>query len=109
MSARITPESPPPEEKFSHGMIRVIPLESFGVGARDPRNIDRKKLSLFEVLLPDGLSEAYRAWKREKRVLKPRKRRATSDSKRPEKLPDPRSDPDFALIRRILWVSFDDL
>ena len=30
MSARITPESPPPEEKFSHGMIRVIPLENFG-------------------------------------------------------------------------------
>ena len=60
MSARITPESPPPEKKFSHGMIRVIPLDSFGDGARDPRKIARKKLPLFEGVLPDGLSEAYR-------------------------------------------------
>ena len=55
ISARITPESPPPEEKFSDGMIRVIPLESFGDGARDPQKIARKKLPLFEGLLPDGL------------------------------------------------------
>ena len=39
---------------------RVIPLGSFGDGARDPRKIARKKLPLFEGLLPDGLSEAYR-------------------------------------------------
>ena len=58
MSARITPDNLPPEEKFSHGMIRVIPLENFGDGARDPRKIARKKLPLFEDLLPDGLSEA---------------------------------------------------
>ena len=94
MSVPITPESPP-EEKFPHGMIWVIPLESFGDGARDPRKIAHKKLPLFEGLLPDGLSEAYRAWKREKRVLKPRKRRATSDSKGSKKLPDHRFDPDF--------------
>ena len=95
MSARITPESPPPEEKFGHGLIRVIPLESFGDGARDPRKVARKKLSLFEGLLPDGLLEAYRAWKRQKCVLKPRKRRSTSDSKGSKTLPDPRFDPDF--------------
>ena len=98
MSVRTTPESPPPlEEKFPHGMVRVIPLESFGDGARDPRQIARKKLPLFEGLLPDGLSEAYRAWKRQKRILKPGKRRATSDSdsKGSKKLPDPRLDPDF--------------
>ena len=95
MSARITPKSPPPEEKFAHGLIRVIPLENFGDGARDPRKIARKKLPLFEGLLPDGLPEAHRAWKRQKRVLKPMKRRATSDSKVSKKLPDPRFDPDF--------------
>ena len=95
MSARITPESPPPEEKFSHGMIRVIHLEGFGDGARDPRKIDRKKRLLFEGLLPDGLSEAYRAWNRQMRVLKPRKRRAISDSKGSKKFPDPRFDLDF--------------
>ena len=96
MSVRTTPESPP-EKKFSHGMIRVIPLKSFGDGARDPRQIAREKLPLFEGLLPDGLSEAYRAWKRQKRILKPRKRRATSDSdsKGSKKLPDPRLDLDF--------------
>ena len=55
MSARITPESTHPEEQFSHGMIRVIPLESFGDGARDPRKVARRKLPLFEGLLPDGL------------------------------------------------------
>ena len=97
MSAHITPESPPPEEKFSHGLIRMILLESFGDEARDPLKIARKKLPLLEGLLPDGLSEAYRAWKRQKRVLKPRKRRATSDSKGSKKLPDPRFDPDFDL------------
>ena len=80
MSVRTTPESPPPEEKFAHGMVRVIPLESFGNGAGDPRQIAQEKLLLFEGLLPDGLSEAYRAWKPQKRILKPRKRRATSDS-----------------------------
>ena len=64
MSVRTTPESPPPEEKFLHGMVRVIPLESFGDWARDPRQIAREKLPLFEGLLPDELSEAYRAWKR---------------------------------------------
>ena len=37
MSVRTTPESPPPEEKFPHGMVRVIPLESFGDGAREPK------------------------------------------------------------------------
>ena len=97
MSVRTTPESPPPEEKFPHAMVRVIPLESLGDRARDPRQIAREKLPLFEGLLPDGLSEAYRAWKRQKRILKPRKRRATSDSdsKGPKKLPDPRLDPDF--------------
>ena len=95
MSARITPESPPPEEKFAHGLIRVIPLEKFGNGARDPRKIAQKKLPLFEGLLADELSEAYRAWKRQKRVLKLRKRRATSDSKGSKKLPDPRFDPEF--------------
>ena len=58
MSALITPESLPPEEKFSHGMIRVIPLESFGDGARDPRKIARKKLPLSEGLLPDGQRRA---------------------------------------------------
>ena len=63
MSVRTTPESPPPEDKFPRGMVRVIPLESFGNGARDPRQIAREKLPLFEGLLPDGLSEAYRAWK----------------------------------------------
>ena len=61
MSVRTTPESPLPEEKFPHGMVRVIPLEGFGDGARDPRQIAQKKLHLFEGLLPDGLSEAYRA------------------------------------------------
>ena len=94
MSVRITPESPPPE-KIPHGMIRVIPLKIFGDGARDPRKIARKNLPLVEGLLPDGLSEAYRDWKRQKRVLRPRKRRATSDSKGSKKLPDPRFDPDF--------------
>ena len=94
MSARITPESPPPEEKFAHGMIWVIPLESFGEGARDPRKIARKKLPLFEGLIPDGLLEAYRAWKRQKRVLIPRKRRATY-SKGSKKLPHARCDPHF--------------
>ena len=76
-------------------MIRVIPLESFGDAAGDPRQIARKKLLLFEGLLPDGLSEAYRAWKRQNRVLKPRKPLATSDSKGSKKLPYPRLDPDF--------------
>ena len=85
-SARITPESPPPEEKFP---------QSFGDGDRDPRQIARKKLPLFELTLPDGLLDAYRAWKRQKRVLKTRKRRATSDSKGPKTLPDPRLGPDF--------------
>ena len=42
MPVRTTPESPPPEEKFPHGMVRVIPLESFGDGARDPRQIDER-------------------------------------------------------------------
>ena len=60
MSVRNTPESPPPEEKFSHGMIRVIHLESFDDGARNHRQTARKKLPLCEVLIPDGLSEAYR-------------------------------------------------
>ena len=95
MSARFTHESPPPEEKFARGMIWLIPLESFGDGARDPRKIARKKLPLFEGLLPDGLSEAYRAWKRQKRVLKPRKRPANSDSKGSKKPPDTRFDPDL--------------
>ena len=78
-------------------MVPVIPLENFGDGARDPRQIAREKLPLFEWLLPDGLLEAYRAWKRQKRILNPRKRRATSDSdsKGSKKLPDPRLDPDF--------------
>ena len=70
MSARITPESPLPEVKFAHaahGLIRVIPLESFGGGTRDPRKIAQKKLLLFKGLLQDGLSEAYRAWKLQKR------------------------------------------
>ena len=80
MSARITPVSPPPEEKFAHGLIRVIPLKRFGNRARDPRKIARKKLPLFEGSFPDGLSGAYRAWERQKRVLKPSKWRATSDS-----------------------------
>ena len=75
MSARFTFESPPPHEKFAHGLIWVIPLENFGDGARDPRKITRKKLPLFEGLLPDGLSEAYGTWKRQKRILKPSKRR----------------------------------
>ena len=99
MSVRTTPESLPTEEKFPHGMVRVIPLESSGDGAKDPRQIAREKLPLFEGLLPDGLSHAYRAWKRQKRILKPRKRRATSDSdsKESKKLPDPRLDPDFDL------------
>ena len=97
MSVRTTPGSPPQEEKFPYGMVRVIPLESFGDGARDPRQIARGKLPLFEGLLPNGLSEAYRAWKRQKRFLKPRKRQATSDSdsKGSKKLPDPKLDPDF--------------
>ena len=97
MSVRTTPESPPPEEKIPHGMVWAIPLGSFGDGARTPRQIAREKLPLFEGLLPDGLSEAYRAWRRQKRILKPRKRRATSDSdsKGPKKLPDPRLYPDF--------------
>ena len=95
MSARITPKSPPQEEKFAHGMIRVITFESFGDVARDPRKIARKKLPLFDGLLRDGLSEAYGAWKRQKRVLMPKKRRATSDSKGSKKLLDPRFDPDF--------------
>ena len=51
-------------------MIRVNPLECFDDGARDHQNIAQKKPPLFERLLPDGLSEAYRAWKRQKRVLK---------------------------------------
>ena len=93
MSVRTTPESPPPEEKIPHGMVRAIALTSFGDGARNPRQIARETLPLFERLLPDGLSEAYR----QKRILKPRKRRATSDSdsKGSKKLPDPRLDPDF--------------
>ena len=62
MSVRNTAESPPPEEKFHHGMIRVFPLESFGDETRDPRKIALKKLPLFEGLIPDGLAEAYRAW-----------------------------------------------
>ena len=97
MSVRTTSESPPPEEKFLHGMVQVIPLESFGDGAKDHRQIAREKLPLFEGLLPDELLEAYRAWKQEKRILKPRKRRATSDSdsKGSKKLPDPRLDADF--------------
>ena len=97
MSVRTTPESPSPEEKFPHGIVPLIPLESFGDGARDPRQIAREKLPLFEGLLPDGLSEACGAWKRQKRILKPRKRRVTSDSdsKGSKKLPDPRLDPDF--------------
>ena len=97
MSVRTTPDSPPPKEKFPHGMVRVIALESFGDGARDPWQIAREKLPLFEGLLPDGLSDTYRALKRQKRIWKPRKRRATSDSdsKGSKKLPDPRLDPDF--------------
>ena len=95
MSARITPESPPPEEKFAHGKIRMIPLVCIGDGARDPRKVARNKLPLFEVLLLDGWSEAYRAWNRQKRISKPRKRRATSDLKGLKKLSDPRFDPDF--------------
>ena len=95
MSAGITPDRPPPEEKFAHGWIRVIPLESLGDGARDPRKIARKKLPLFEGLLPDGLLETYRALKRQKLALKPKKRRATSHSKGSKKLLDPRFDPDF--------------
>ena len=97
MSVRNNPESPPPEKKFPHGMVRVIPLESFDDGARDPRKIAREKLPLFEGLLPDGLSEAYRAWKRQMRISKPRKRQATSDSdsKGSKKPPDPRLDTDF--------------
>ena len=97
MPVRTTPESHPPDEKFPHGMVRVIPLKSFGEGARHPRKIAREKLPLFEGLLPDGLSEAYRAWKRQKHILKPKKWRVTSDSdsKGSKKLPDPRLDPDF--------------
>ena len=95
MSVRNTPENPPAGEKFSHGMIQVIPLESFGDGARDLRQTARKKLPLFKVLLPDGLSDAYRAGKQQKRVLKSRKRRATSDLKGSKKLPDPRLGPVF--------------
>ena len=49
MSVRITPESPPPEEKFSHGMIRVIPLESFGDGARDPRRLPKRSVLCLRV------------------------------------------------------------
>ena len=63
MFVRTTPESPPLEEKFPHCMIWVTPLESFVDGARDPRMIARMKLPLFEGLLPEGLSEAYIAWK----------------------------------------------
>ena len=97
MSVRTTPESPPPEEKFPHGMVRLILLESFGDGARVPWQIARERLPLFEGLLLDGLSEAYRAWKQQKRILKPRKGRATSDSdsKGSKKLPDRRLEPDF--------------
>ena len=97
MSKRTTSGSSPPEEKFPHGMVRVIPLESFGDGARYPRQIAREKLPLYEGLLLDGLSEAYRAWKRQKRILKPGKRQATSgsNSKGSKKLPDPRLNPDF--------------
>ena len=83
MSVRITPESPPPEEKFPHGMVPVIPLESFGDGARGPRQIAREKLPLFEGLLPNGLLEAYRTCKRQK------------GSKGSKKFPDPRLDPDY--------------
>ena len=82
-------------KNYARGMIWLIPLKSFGDGARDPRKIARKKLPLFEGLLPDGLSEAYRAWKRQERVLKPLKRRATSDSKGSKKPPDLRLDPEF--------------
>ena len=95
MSVRNAPESPAPEEKFSQGIIRVIPLESFGDGARAPRQTALEKLPLFERLLSSGLLEAHRAWKRQKRFIKPRKRRAPSDSKGSKKLPDPRLDPDF--------------
>ena len=105
MSVRTTPESRPPEEKFPHGMVRVSSREvSSRQSSRKLRRrsqgswqIAREKLPLFEGLLPNGLSEAYRAWKRQKRILKPRKRRATSDSdsRGPKKLPDPRLDPDF--------------
>ena len=42
MYARVTPESRPTEEKFAHGLIRLIPLEGFGDGARDPRKVARK-------------------------------------------------------------------
>ena len=91
---RNTPESPPPEEKFPHGMIRVIPPESFGDGARDPRKISHKKFPLFEGLIPDRLAEAHRAWKRQKLISKPMKRWAASDSKGSKKFPGPRLDPD---------------
>ena len=73
----------------------MIPLESLGDGARDGRKIARKNFPPLEGLLPDGLPKAHRAWKRQKRVLKPRKRRATSDSIEPKKRPDRRFDPDF--------------
>ena len=94
MSVRKTPNSPP-AEKFHHGMIGVVLFESFGGRARDPRKIARKKLPLFEELILDGLADIYRAWKRQKRSLKLRKWRTTSDSKWSKKLPDPRFDPDF--------------
>ena len=92
MSGSITPDCLPPEEKFAHGLIRVIPFKNFGDWAMDPRKLAGTKIPLFEGLLPEGLSEAYRAWKRQKRVLKPSKRWATFDSKRSKKLPDPRFD-----------------
>ena len=86
----------------------MIPLENFGDGARDYLQTAREKLPLFEGLLPDKFSEAYRARKQQDTILKPRKRRATSDSDSngSKKLPDPRLDP--VLTRRFLWVLAGD-
>ena len=57
--------------------------------------IFRKTLLPFEGVIPDAMAEAYRAWKRQKRFLKLRKWRATSDSKGSKKHPDTRFNPDF--------------
>ena len=46
----------PPEKKLQQGIILVVPHESFGDWAAEPRKCVHKKLSLFERSILDDLS-----------------------------------------------------
>ena len=94
MSVRITPESPPPEEKFPRGLIRVIPLERFGDGAGDPGRLPERSFLCMRGCYRMDCRRLIELGS-DRSALKPRKRRETTDSKGSKKLPNPRLDPEF--------------